>query len=342
MGRSRFLLMGSVAVGLSLCVTAGVLLTHRDVKPANVIADAGSAQEPELDADPEPVIPVHTRVYAPRDAGARVDAGSRAKAAPAPEVETYVAIVLDDAGRPNLGACLQDADCKPKEACAVDSATKRFACLPAECRSDDDCAKDAQCRTVGSENAVLRCVPGGLRYEGERCSPRPMTAGEACQLGLICHAGRCGTPCEKGSATTCRAGNECVDSPDGPVCTPKSCKTIGCPGKETCAALSPTVSACMRGVAGEDCFAHPCAQGEVCTVRAVTGTLAYRCAKPCSPFDPASCAKGEVCGRSSNAGSVCYRACERMKDCGSRSMTCGTVSEDLNVKGCVAAYVEED
>ncbi len=338
--RTRLVLFSSAAAAILLVsIAGGSAVVHRGTRAATD-AETAPGSVGEGDVVTAPVVPTHTRVYAPKgDAAPSVKAdGGVARAAQAPALapdDVYISIGEDDAGRADLGSCHQDSDCKAHEACAIDRGSRRFACLRADCTSDNDCESDMQCRMVGDDQAVARCVKGGRRYAGERCSANPFNVNQACQLGLYCHAGRCGTGCDRSNPASCRAGDECVDSPDGPVCTPQSCKSIGCPNGDRCASISASESACVRAVAGEDCFAHPCAEkGQGCVVSAgMYQTIAYQCARWCSPLDSASCEKGEVCGHG-GPGSVCYKKCETPHDC-RKGEACQTVSEDLKTMGCV-------
>jgi hypothetical protein len=320
---------GSAVVRRGQRSVAGVAVAQGDV------GDGGSGAGPATAA-----VPAHTRVYTPQpiavDAGKVDGLAKAAKTTALPPEDIYISIGINDGGRPDLGTCRHDSDCKVHEACAIDRGSRRFACLRSDCASDEDCEGDMQCRMVGDDLAVARCVKGGRRYAGERCSANPFDANQACQLGLFCNAGHCGTACDKASPASCRAGDECADSADGPVCTPKSCKSIGCPGGEQCVSISARESVCVRATAGEDCFAHPCARGEGCIVSpGMRQTLAYQCAKWCNPLDATTCGAGEVCGQG-GSGSVCYRACVNPNDC-SKGQACQTVSEDLQMTGCVVS-----
>ncbi len=240
-------------------------------------------------------------------------------------------------GVPTCGDCRTDSDCPAEQGCVVNRRTRRFECLASECEVDAHCFPGTLCRAVNdgaSGEQVRRCVPEGLREEGERCLTLPVGPEDTCREGLLCVQQLCGRPCQKEVSGSCPSGQRCVDSLNGSACYP-DCRTAGCAQGETCERLREDTYQCLEAVTGT-CNETPCAEGERCNLRMAQGRAAFWCAPRCNPLHADTCPGGQVCGRGGPTDSTCFQRCEPMAadTCGP-GWRCTSVSEDMTLWGCV-------
>ncbi len=240
-------------------------------------------------------------------------------------------------GGPTCGDCRTDSDCPAQQGCAVNRQTRRFECLASECEADAHCAAGTLCRAVtdgSSGTRVRRCMPEGLRGEGERCLSLPVGVEDTCQEGLLCVQQRCGRPCDLAASGSCASGQRCVDGLNGAACHP-DCRTEGCAKDETCARVRDDTYQCLEAVTGT-CNETPCAEGERCNLRMAQGRAAFWCAPRCNPLQADACPGGQVCGRGGPTDSTCFQRCDPMaaSTCGP-GWRCTSVSEDMTLWGCV-------
>lgn len=240
-------------------------------------------------------------------------------------------------GVPRCGECRTDSDCAAGQGCVANRQTRRFECLASECEEDAHCFPGTLCRAVSdgaSGTRVRRCVPEGLRAEGERCRTVPVGPEDTCQEGLVCVQQLCGRPCQLEASGSCPSGQRCVEGADGAACYP-DCRTTGCTAGETCTRVRGETFQCLESVTGT-CNETPCAEGERCNLRMAEGRAAFWCAPRCNPLLPDSCAEGQVCGRGGPTDSTCFQRCEPVApdSCGP-GWRCTSVSEDMTLWGCV-------
>lgn len=235
------------------------------------------------------------------------------------------------------GTCQKDSDCPAGRGCVANRETRRFECLDSECEEDGHCFPGLVCRRVSrwdSNSVIRRCVPMGLRREGETCDTQFVSAAGACQEGLLCHRGRCSIPCRLDDESSCPEGHACEQSDDGAACSP-DCRALGCPGGQRCKSVGGQEYQCLEEVQGE-CPETPCGEGERCNMRVVRGRGVFWCARLCDPLRAESCAANEICGIGGGAVNTCYRRCDPMDpdSCGEGS-TCTTSAEDMSRWGCI-------
>lgn len=245
-----------------------------------------------------------------------------------------------DGGLLNCGSCSTDGDCPQGQGCAPNRETRRLECMASECEEDAHCFPGFACRavTTGATGIIVRrCVPEGIRREGETCTSEFSSRNSACREGLRCVSQVCTAPCQPDEPTSCPAGYECTESLDGPGCVP-DCQKLGCPHGQQCKRLNTSKARCLARVSGT-CPETPCAEGERCNMEVTRGRGAFWCARLCNPLRPDSCPTGYVCGRGGGGTSTCYRACAPMDldSCG-KGWMCSTVSEDLTLFGCTPAF----
>lgn len=234
------------------------------------------------------------------------------------------------------GSCSTDGDCPPGQGCVPDRETRRFECMTSECEEDAHCFPGFACRSLsgGTSNLVIRrCVPEGVRQEGETCDSAHVSRASTCREGLRCIRQVCTAPCRLDDPRSCPAGYECTDSLDGPGCVP-DCQKLGCPRGQECKRLNTHEYQCLSHVSGT-CPEMPCAEGERCNQHVWRGRGAFWCARLCNPLRPDGCPPGHVCGNGGGGTSTCYRACDHtdLDSCGEGWM-CATVSEDFTLWGC--------
>lgn len=235
------------------------------------------------------------------------------------------------------GECTTDADCPLGQGCAANRKTRRFECMASECEVDVHCFPGHVCRAVteGSTGAapVRRCVPVGLRAEGEPCDLEPLSPTGSCQEGLHCVSSQCARPCQPQQPWSCPQGYTCKAGLGSHGCVP-DCRQWGCPQGQRCKALEDGHYQCLVAVVGE-CPEVPCAEGEYCNMDMARGRAAFWCARVCSPLQPSSCPPGEVCGVGKGSISICYPRCDphNLDSCGPQHV-CRTISEDLSLWGC--------
>lgn len=239
--------------------------------------------------------------------------------------------------RLRCGECTTDADCPLGQGCGANRKTRRFECMASECEVDVHCFPGQVCRAVteGSTGAapVRRCVPVGLRAEGEPCDLEPLSPTGSCQEGLHCVFSQCARPCQPQEPWSCPKGYTCKAGLGSHGCVP-DCRELGCPPGQRCKVLEDGHPQCLVAVVGE-CPELPCAEGERCNMDLARGRAAFWCARVCNPLQPASCHPGEVCGVGEGPISTCYRRCNPhdLDSCPPEEV-CRTVSEDLSLWGC--------
>ncbi len=237
----------------------------------------------------------------------------------------------------DCGSCRTDGDCQPGQGCVANRETRRFECQASECEEDVHCFPGSVCRPVttgATGNTVIRrCVPEGVRREGESCDTVPISPAGSCREGLRCVNQVCSVPCVPGEPSGCSSGFLCTDSLNGPGCFP-DCQRLGCPEGQRCSRVQDEQYQCLVDSQG-DCRDTPCPEGERCNLRMSRGHAVSWCARVCNPLVSASCPEGQVCGVGSPIVSTCFRKCDPMelRSCGP-GWTCSTVSEDMTVFGC--------
>ena len=234
------------------------------------------------------------------------------------------------------GDCRTDGDCPAGQGCVANRATRRFECMASECEEDVNCQAGSVCRpaTTGESGRVIhRCVPEGVRDEGEACDVLPVSPGNACREGLRCVNQVCTTPCSVEGSPGCAPGFVCEEGLEGPGCFP-DCEQRGCPEGQRCSRIQDHHSQCLVATQG-DCRETPCAGGERCNMRMSRGRAVFWCARVCNPVLPEACGTGEVCGVGSPTVSTCFRRCDPndLQACGA-GWSCGTITEDMSVFGC--------
>jgi hypothetical protein len=237
----------------------------------------------------------------------------------------------------DCGSCRTDGDCSPGQGCVANRETRRFECQASECEEDTHCFPGSMCRPVTTgatgNTAIRRCVPEGVRREGEPCDTLPISPAGSCREGLRCVNQVCSAPCELGAPSGCPAGLVCTDSLNGPGCFP-DCQRLGCPEGQRCSRVRDNQYRCLVDSQG-DCRDTPCPEGERCNLRMSRGRAVHWCARVCNPLVSDSCSEGNVCGVGNPTVSTCFRKCDPMvlDSCGP-GWTCSTVSEDMSVFGC--------
>lgn len=238
------------------------------------------------------------------------------------------------------GSCSTDGDCPSGQGCVPNRETHRFECMTSECEADAHCFPGFACRAIStgtSDLVIRRCVPEGVRREGETCDGDHASRAGACGEGLRCIHQVCAAPCRLEDPESCPAGYACTDSLDGPGCIP-DCQQLGCPRGQQCKRLNTGESRCLARVSGT-CPETPCAEGERCNMEVARGRGSFWCARLCNPLRPDSCPSGYVCGRGGGGTSTCYRKCDSMNlDACGEGWMCSTVSEDFTLLGCTPTF----
>jgi hypothetical protein len=241
-----------------------------------------------------------------------------------------------ESGAMTCGACRSDSDCPAGMGCVANRETRRFECLAPECEVDVHCFPGLVCRpvTTGAGGPVIRrCVPSGVRREGEFCEGLFISQAGACEEGLVCHRSICSRPCRLDDALGCPAGQACEDGFEGPACFP-DCRSSGCPAGQQCKQLNELDYQCLSEVKGE-CPERACGAGERCNMRLSRGRGVFWCAALCNPLRADSCPEGQLCGIGSPEISTCYRRCDpRVPEACGEGWQCTTVTEDMSQWGC--------
>jgi hypothetical protein len=206
---------------------------------------------------------------------------------------------------------LDREQCEPPLGCLFDVRYSRSSCTDSECLTDEQCLEGEVCRrlaTRGDGPQVRRCIPVGVRQEGEGCIDLPDDKQSACAGPLLC-SGRieewCARPCRLGDAKGCPEGFFCADTLPQPACLP-SCAKRGCPPDQQCISFSEGASVCAH-VYGPQCQQTPCAHGLKCSVTddpPHPGTVWMECVEPCGE-GASPCGVGKVCD-----GWHCLPACD--------------------------------
>jgi hypothetical protein len=219
--------------------------------------------------------------------------------------------------------CQRHADCAAPLKCFLDPMDGRQFCTDSRCLNDKDCPTDLVCRTFSSGDEdvrVHRCVPLGVRREGEPCLPMPSDQQRGCVAGLLCQHDWCGRPCALGVPSSCPQSFFCAEGPDGPSCLP-TCRGRACPQGQECVEFGSGSSICAE-IHGEDCLRTPCSDGHFCYREQVSHqgdavwmscqTLCgdakrtcpdsqvcfnFRCRQACTLDGPNTCGSHRRCGR---------------------------------------------
>lgn len=179
--------------------------------------------------------------------------------------------VLTSEERAQLGTyhrnCGKKAPCEPPLGCLTDTRAKAAYCTDSQCITNAQCPDNQECQllaTRGQDPLVWRCVPVGLREEGELCVEIASNREGACGPGLRCggKSGFCGRACRLGDESSCPTHFFCVDDMPEPICLP-SCAQRGCPEGQDCIHHEEGASACAR-VIGPRCQQTPCPRGQEC------------------------------------------------------------------------------
>jgi hypothetical protein len=231
--------------------------------------------------------------------------------------------------------CGLSSECEPPLGCLTETRARKQYCTDSECTTDAQCPEGQLCQhlaTWGDGPLVRRCVPVGIRQQGEGCIKLPEDKGSACAPGLLCgsYEGWCSRPCRMGSVSDCPAGFFCADTIPEPVCLP-TCEARGCPEGQHCILFDEGASVCAQ-VYGPQCQQTPCSHGHECDVSTkpqqpgkvwmecvercgeghppcTAGLICdgLRCKPPCNPQDPDPCGEGYRCKeRRPGRPSACY------------------------------------
>ncbi|XXF78128.1 hypothetical protein P2318_34555 [Myxococcaceae bacterium GXIMD 01537] len=225
--------------------------------------------------------------------------------------------------------CSRSSECEPPLGCLSDASRRAHYCIDSQCETREQCADDQDCRalpTVGGGPLVRRCVPVGVRREGERCIDLPDDKGAACEPGLSCVGteGFCARACRLDDPATCPEGFFCANVEPEPACLP-SCTTRGCPEGQECVRYGEGASVCAR-VRGPRCQQEPCPDGRKCDLTdepRLPGHVWFECVERCGDGFP-PCPEGRTCDGwscepscSPDAPDVCaegYRCHQRRPD----------------------------
>lgn len=236
----------------------------------------------------------------------------------APEQEVLngrrIAPVLGSEERSRLQSfhrdCKRDSDCESPLGCLLDARAGTNYCTDSQCLTDVQCQDGQVCRllaTFGAGPLVRRCVPLGVRREGEKCVRIGKELDDACGPGLVCSEQPffCARPCRKEDATSCPEGFFCAETRLEPLCLP-TCEKTGCPEGQSCIQYEKGASACAK-VYGTQCQQTPCPENQKCELDHETGhpaTVWMHCAQSCRE-DPSSCPAGLICN-----GWSCHPPCD--------------------------------
>lgn len=153
--------------------------------------------------------------------------------------------------------------------------------------ADAQCQAGQYCHALSTVRGpwVRRCVPAGLRGEGERCYTVPSTQEKACRAGLQC-AGRgwCGRACQLGHSS-CPDGFFCAALEPEPSCLP-TCEERGCPPGQDCMRSEEDGASVCAVVHETNCQRFPCPEGQKCEDYLAPqrpGEAGLRCVQDCGP-----------------------------------------------------------
>jgi hypothetical protein len=291
------MLLGVLAVAIVVVV---VVVARRDPEPKR---EPAAASEPAQAAPPP-------RSWDP----ARVE-----------EQKPPAACVTVADGGFSCGACRDDTNCPPKQACFVNLATGRTECQGSECARDKDCPAGLVCRTISRTlrgHAMRGCVPPGTRRAAAACDPD--SGGDpavSCAGGLLCINGGCSPPCdppEYPERSNCPGELRCVTTEDGSGCTPTCKEEQRATGKDPCTdgkvceflSVENATSLCIHKAA-PNCLGSKggCPEGTECLAEtnAKTERTTFACHPKCGPAGP-GCAADFVCVPG-KPNSHCRRGC---------------------------------
>jgi hypothetical protein len=229
--------------------------------------------------------------------------------------------------------CNRDSDCSTDEACLWDSSALRNRCLSSNCARDTDCRNPSRCLVVqsvgGLGRSLRRCVPPGLRKDGEQCDQLGTNPGDGCQPGLVCSHRQCTKPCE--SSNRCPDHRVCyVDDLNGPTCS-ATCDDKMCPEGQHCVTVGH--NAICADSFGVDCNKTGCPGGGECVsvLDETSGQAFFECRSACR--NDGDCEAGYVCTDRGGPKGQCLRSCETNEDCGQYGL-CVTARAGASVKGC--------
>jgi hypothetical protein len=193
--------------------------------------------------------------------------------------------------------CQQHADCAAPLKCFMDPIDGRRSCLDSRCMKDGDCPTDMVCRTFffGDQTVWFRrCIPLGVRQEGEPCDLVPRDQRRGCVAGLLCQHEWCGRPCALGVPDACPQNFFCAEGTHGPSCLP-TCQGRTCPEGQACVEYGAQSSTCAE-IHGQNCRQTPCPEGSFCYDEAIShqgDAVWMSCQTSCSAKDP--CPDQQVC-----------------------------------------------
>lgn len=213
--------------------------------------------------------------------------------------------------------CKKGEECEAPLACLPHPGLFKAYCTDSECVTDAQCQEGYSCQVLQSWDnglGIRKCIPLGIRKEGERCVSIPASQDEACWPGLLCGLDWCGRPCKKGVPGTCPEGFFCADVTPGPLCLP-ACELSGCPEGQECIRFNQGVSACAV-VHGGNCQQTGCLSGQTCERldrEDRPREVWMQCVTPCGKEGHPSCPQGLICEYFS-----CKKPCdpEALDDCG--------------------------
>jgi len=265
-------------------------------------------------------------------------AAKRAAHAAGDSGPALVPLMLECTEDGKCGDCRDASECPAGEGCVLDREHGRMRCLPANCKTADNCAEGQVCLAHHSATgaSIRRCAEAGTLPEGAECLD-PMGPPEMrCALGLLCVLERCGRECDPKTKHPCTAGEVCITMEDEGSGCYATCSTDGdcAPGKVCRGGGQP--SRCVEQL-GPDCSALHCSPPSRCEGTFATGQVAYECVTDCNPLrQEPQCPDGFVCG-ASGTQSRCYQRCTSAANDCPPGRVCFAVMEDRSQYGCVSS-----
>jgi hypothetical protein len=266
--------------------------------------------------------------------------GTSAPSAPPP---VQGGLICDKGGPFPCGACANDSDCPPQQACTVNPSTQRFECTPGNCSSAEDCEPGFSCEAINTlvpSAPVRRCLPQGVLELGAACIPGSANPARSCTSDLVCVMGRCAPRCSPAAPASCGEGALCIETTRGAGCF-RPCTPGTCPAGSECVQWG-SLHQCLRAQ-GPRCEQQACAPSERCDAFSNGEDIAWRCLQPCNPaYGDRDCPEAHACGAVPGGDSRCFRRCEETTECGADEV-CVSVTEDQRHSGCIpraAVHIE--
>ena len=218
--------------------------------------------------------------------------------------------------------CRHHTDCAAPLKCFMDPMNGSQFCVDSRCMKDEHCPTDFVCRAFdfGTKGLLFRrCVPLGVRLEGEPCDSLPYDQQRGCVAGLLCQHRWCGRPCAPGTPDGCPPDFFCAEGTNGPSCLP-TCQDRTCPEGKECVPFGAQGSVCVE-VHGQNCHQTPCLDGQSCYPEGISNKADEvwmscqgwcdakapcsdqqvcfngRCRQGCSLDSPDTCGPHRKCGR---------------------------------------------